>query len=72
MAKEDRNKPKLSVERLVLIVSILVNVFQVVSDEAQEWVAMSKQSGPDRRQMTLNIEEVNSDSTKIEKALGVK
>ena len=62
-------KKKITSERLVLLISIGLNIFQVVSDEAQEWVAISQQSSPNK-QMVLNIEE--PDSMKIERAFSVK
>ena len=43
-------------ERIVLIASILINIFQVVSDEAHEWVALSKQSSADSEKTTLHID----------------
>ena len=42
----ERIKKKMTVERLVLVVSLLLNGVQVISDEAQEWVAMSRNSEP--------------------------
>ena len=44
----EKTKKTMTVERLVLVVSLVLNCVQVISDEAQEWVSMSRQSEPQK------------------------
>ena len=45
----EKIKQKLSVERIVLVVSLAFNGIQMISDEAQEWVAMSRNPEPQKK-----------------------